>query len=67
MNKLLFALILFSANSFADLQYDLDKMQQDYRQQEIEKRIDDLETQRNFDNAMKEMDNNDLSIHYNNN
>lgn len=53
MNKLLIALMLFSANSFADLQYDLDKMEQERRLYQVEQQIQDMEIKQRNDNAYK--------------
>lgn len=53
MNKFLIALMLFSANCFADLQYDLDKMEQERRLYRLEQQIQDMEIKQQHDNAYK--------------
>ena len=53
MNKLIIALMLVSANSFADLQYDLDKMEQERRVYQLEQQMQDMEIKHSNDNAYK--------------
>lgn len=53
MNKLIIALMLVSANSFADLQHDLDKMQQERRLHQVEQQMQDMEIKQNREDAYK--------------
>jgi len=54
MNKLITAtLILISSNCFADLQYDLDKMEQERRLYQLENQIDDIQRKQSNDDAYK--------------
>ena len=57
MNKLLIALMLFSANSFASYDVDrIDQMEQQNKQIEIERRIDNMEQEKRFNDAMNQLD-----------
>lgn len=57
MNKLLIALMLFSANSFASYDSDIiDNMEQQNKQIEIERRIDNMEQEKRFNDAMNQLD-----------
>lgn len=57
MNKVLAALlILISNNCFADLQYDLDKMEQERRLNAIETRIEEQEYTQHLDDNEKFFD-----------
>lgn len=46
-------LILLSTNCFADLQYDLDKMEQERRLYQLEQKMQDMEIKQQHDNAYK--------------
>lgn len=57
MNKLLIALMLFSANSFASYDSDIiDNMNQINKQIEMERRIDNMEKEKRFNDAMNQLD-----------
>lgn len=57
MNKFLIALMLFSANSFASYDADrIDQMEQQNKQIEIERRIDNMEQDKRFNDAMNQLD-----------
>ena len=45
--------MLFSANSFADLQYDLDKMEQERRVYQLERQMQDMEIKQQHENSYK--------------
>lgn len=53
INKLFIALILFSANAFADLQHELDTMEQERRLQQVERQMQDIEIQSQNEGAYK--------------
>lgn len=57
MNKLLIAMMLFSTNSFASYDSDIiDNMNQINKQIEMERRIDNMEQEKRFNDAMNQLD-----------
>ena len=53
MKILLTLIILISSNCFADLQYDLDKMEQERKLYQLEHQIDDIQRKQSNDDAYK--------------
>lgn len=62
MKYILLLTILFSSNCFADAIDIIEQSEQESRQMQIERRIDNLEQQKSFDDLSRQMDNMDLSF-----
>jgi len=62
MKYILAFTILFSSNCFADSVDIFEQAEQENRQIQIERRIDNLEQQKSFDDLSRQMDNMDLSF-----